>query len=302
MVVEEIAHLRKTYGIREIQFYDDTFTVMKQNCMRFCALMKERKLGVTWTAFVRTDCISDRMAHALKAGGCHQVLFGVESGDDEILRNIRKPIDKEQTKWAIKTAQKAGLEVRAAFMFGNPGETEKSMQRTLDYALKLNPDLAIFNITTPYPGTQMFKWAKKNGYLMTEDWGEYEVSTPIMSLPTVSPQQVTAFYKQAHKAFYNRPVMFLKALRRMRNLRHFTDNVHAFFYIVLRHGSTKRDFCRREWIDAKKEDFWTVPLIDPLLGNRIYRTNEVSRLSLGLPTADSQTDPANLPLPVLSAL
>ncbi len=169
LVVEEIAHLKKTYGIREIQFYDDTFTVIKKNCLEFCRLMKERNLGVSWTAFVRTDCFNEEMARAMKDGGCHQVMFGVESGDDEILQNIRKPIDKVKTQSAIKLAKRTGLEVRATFMFGNPGESKASIQRTIDYALKLDPDLALFNITTPYPGTQMFDWAKREGYLTTED-------------------------------------------------------------------------------------------------------------------------------------
>ena len=260
LVVEEIAHLRRTYGIREIQFYDDTFTIVKKNALRFCRLMKQRRLGISWTAFVRTDCFSEEMARALAAGGCHQVMFGVESGDDRIMKNIRKPIDREKTRWAIKTARKAGLEVRAAFMLGNPGETVESMQRTILHALELDPDLAIFNISTPYPGTQMFDWARRNGLLNTEDWGDYELSSAVMTLPTVTPRQVNEAYVRAHKVFYNRPIMFWRRLRRIRNVSHLVDNVHAFFYISLRRKLGTRGASRREWIQSQKEDFWDVPL------------------------------------------
>lgn len=277
-VVEEIVYLRRTYGIREIQFYDDTFTVLKKNALRFCRLMKERRLGVSWTAFVRTDCFNEEMARALKEGGCHQVMFGVESGDDQILENIRKPIDREKTRWAIKAAKKAGLEVRATFMLGSPGETIESMQRTIDYAVKLDPDLAVFNITTPYPGTEMFEWAGCNGYLNTEDWGDYELSGAIMNLPTVTTEQINEHYTRAHKVFYNRPIMFWRRLMRIRNLSQLVDDCHAFFYIVLRRKIGTRGLTHREWIEGKKEDFWDVPLKDPVLGDKFIRTCDVSKL------------------------
>ncbi len=298
-VVDEIQHMRETYGIREIQFYDDTFTIFKPNVMRFCQLMKERKLGVSWTAFVRTDCFSVELAQAMKDGGCHQVMFGVESGDDDILDVIRKPIDREKTEWSVKVAQKVGLEVRATFMFGNPTETVESMQRTIDYALQLDPDLALFNITTPYPGTQMFNWAKEYGYLNTEDWGEYELSSAIMTLPTVSPQQINVMYDEAHKKFYNRPIMFARRLQRIRSLSHFRDNIHAFFYIILRRKIGKRGLTRIEWVDGFKEDFWDVRLLDPSLEGKLVRTSQIHKLDLGVP--ETMTNPpASVPLPVLS--
>ncbi|UCE59383.1 MAG: cobalamin-dependent protein [Phycisphaerales bacterium] len=281
-VVDELAYLRQTYGIREIQFYDDTFTIFKKNVLRFCELMEKRKLGISWTAFARTDSFSEEMAKALKRGGCHQIMFGVESGDDEILKNIRKPVDRERTRWAVRTAQNAGLEVRATFMLGNPGETVESMQRTIAYALRLDPDLAIFNITTPYPGTEMFKWAKTNGLLNTEDWGEYELSRAIMTLPTVSPEQIAEAYSRAHRVFYNRPIMIARRLKRIRNISQLKDNIHAFFYIVLRRSIGQRDYTRLEWIDGFKENFWDVPIEDPVFDGRLIRTSEMQRGKLGL--------------------
>lgn len=299
-VVEEIAHLRRTYGIREIQFYDDTFTIFKSNVLRFCALMKARRLGVSWTAFVRTDCLTERMARAMRDAGCHQVLFGVESGDDEILRRIRKPIDRRKTEWAIRVARRAGLEVRAAFMFGNPGETVASMERTLDYAVKLDPDLAIFNVTTPYPGTQMFVWAKRNGYLNTEDWGEYELSGTIMTLPTVTPEEIADAYRRAYKVFYRRPIVFWRRLCSIRSFGHISDCVHAFCYIILRRKIGRRGFVCREWVDARKEDFWTIPLDEPVLDERSVAAIHVpAPQRTATPGAASHTN-RDVPLSILT--
>jgi len=300
LVVNEIEHLRRTYGIRQIQFYDDTFTVMKQNVMRFCALMKERKLGVSWAAFVRADCFSETMARAMVEAGCHQIMFGVESGDETILKNIRKPIEMDRTRDAVKTAQKAGLQVRASFMFGNPGETEATMQRTIDYALKLNPDLAIFNITTPYPGTQMFTWARANGYLRTEDWNDFELSDPVLMLPTVDQTRIAAAYNRAYRSFYRRPGTFARQLKRVRNVRHLLDGVQGVFYILFRLRLGSRSAGRREWVNAVKEDFWTIPLVDPVLGDKLYLTSEVAGLNVKRQTTPATTTEPVRSLPVLT--
>jgi hypothetical protein len=172
------------------------------------------------------------------------------------------------------------------------------MQRTIDYALELDPDLAIFNITTPYPGTEMFAWARRNGYLNTEDWGEYELSGAIMTLPTVTPREINDAYARAHQVFYNRPIMFWRRFRRTRNVSQFVDNVHAFFYIVLRRKIGTRGHYRREWIEAVKEDFWNVPLEDPVLGDRHIRTCDVHRLAV---EPVSEDDGRGIALPVLAS-
>lgn len=284
-VFKEVKHLHHTYGIREIQFYDDTFTVFKQNVMEFCALMRDSGLGISWAAFVRTDCFSERLAKAMKEGGCHQVMFGIESGDDQILENIRKPIDRERTRWAVQVAKKAGLEVRATYMLGNPGETVETMQKTIDYALELDSDLALFNITTPYPGTQMFTWAQKHGYLNTEDWGEYELSGAIMTLPTVSPEKIQEVYALAHKLYYNRPIMFWRRLMKIRNIRQLIDGIHAFSYIILRRNFGNRDFTRHEWIGVLKESFWNVPLEASRSSLKLIRTGVMPKSELGVPAS-----------------
>jgi len=90
-------------------------------------------------------------------------------------------------------------------MFGNPGETEETMEKTLQYAIKLDPDLALFNIATPYPGTEMFDWADEKGYLKTKDWNQYNFSQSILELPTVSSKKVEEMYNKAFRKFYFRP-------------------------------------------------------------------------------------------------
>lgn len=272
-VVEEIVRLKDRYGIREIQFYDDTFTVNRRNVLRFCEIMEARRVGVTFTAFVRTDCFGRDMAFALKRAGCHQVMFGIESGDDEILKNIRKPISRERTAQAVAMAREAGLEIRTTFIFGNMGETMDTMRRTLEYTLELDPDLALFNVNTPYPGTQLFQWAKQHGHLVTEDWNEYELSSFLLRLPTVSGQEVLDFYAHAHRTFYMRPKAWWRRLSRVSRPSHVRDLVHAAAFILLRHKLGARGAVRREWMDHKKEDFFDYAVEGgrELLTSRIHK-------------------------------
>lgn len=284
-VVDEIEHLRDVYGIREIQFYDDTFTVNRQNVLRFCELMKERKMGVSWTAFIRADCFSEELGKAMKGAGCHQVLIGVESGDAEILKNIRKPIQDKRTKQSIEIARKNGIETRCAFIFGNMGETLESMERTLQYSIELDSELAIFNVSTPYPGTQLFQWAKDKGYLVTEEWSEFELSTFLLNLPTVPNEKVMEFYAYAHKKFYSRPITIWRRAKGMRHWAQIRDAISAFFYIVLRHKVGRRGEVRSDWLGYKKADFFDLSLSEtgttPKLTYELRQPNTVDAKAWG---------------------
>lgn len=231
-VVDEIQRLQSRYGIREVSFYDDTFTIYKQQVTRFCDLIVERGIDLTWSCFARTDCVSPPLLKKMRAAGCHQILFGIESADPQILETIRKPIDIEQTRRACRMVQEAGIDVRAAFMFGNPGETLQSMRRTIDFAKQLAPDIAIFNITTPYPGTQMFEWARKNGHLRTLDWNYYDLANQVLDLPTVTRDGVNAMYRTAYREFYFRFGYILRRLTKMRGWADIKANFQAFRSIM----------------------------------------------------------------------
>lgn len=239
-VVDEIETLQRRYGIREVSFYDDTFTIYKQTVARFCDLVVERRLDLTWSCFARTDCVSPWLLKKMKAAGCHQILFGIESADPEILETIRKPIDLDLTRRAVRMVQEAGIAVRAAFMFGNPGETIASMQRSIDFAKSLEPDIAIFNITTPYPGTQMFDWAYRNGYLRTLDWTDYDLANAVLDLPTVSAEQINEMYRRAYREFYLRPAYLARRLLRMRSLDDIRMNLRAMRSVLTAKATVRR--------------------------------------------------------------
>ena len=260
LVVDEIIKIKERYGIREIQFYDDTFTATRANVLEFCRLMKEKKVGISWSAFARIDCINEQLIKAMKEAGCHQIMFGIESGDLEVLKKMGKTIPLQRAENAIKITRAAGIEVRCTFIYGCEGETAESMQKTLDFALKLDPDIALFNIATPYPGTQLFNWAKRNGYLMHEDWTRYELGLPVIRLPTASPEKIMEFYKRSFIIFYRRPIAILRRVKNISTLSHLVDAISAFTFVIFRYKLGPRGIVREDWNLYKKEHFFDYPL------------------------------------------
>jgi len=102
------------------------------------------------------------------------------------------------------------------------------MQETLRWAIRINPDFVIFNITTPYPGTEMFDWAKANGLSSsTEDWDDYDLSRAVMKFPALSPDEVNAFYRYAYRRYYFRPGFLAGRLAHMRSLQDLVNSLQA---------------------------------------------------------------------------
>jgi len=259
-VVEDIRFLHDTYGIREVEFFDDTFTVMKKNVMRFCRLMKDARLGVVWTAYIRADCFSEDIGRAMKEAGCHQVLIGVESGNMQILELLRKPIAFDKIKQTVRTAQSCGLAVRASYIIGNVGETDETLEDSFRFSMELDTELANFHVCTPYPGTQLYRWAKENNSLVTDEWSDFEMTTFLLKLPTITADQVFKFHQDSHRRYFMRWKMIQRQIRQIQSWEHLRDNFKAFLYVILRLKPHKASAFAREWTQNRKADFFDVPI------------------------------------------
>jgi len=211
-IVDEIALLQQRFGIKEIGFYDDTFASDPARVRTFCSLLEKNRINVTWTCMSRINYADPETLKVMAKVGCHMICYGVESANLDVLRNIRKGINLNQVRPVVEMTQKAGIRTRLSFMYGNPGETPETMKQTLEFAMSAKPDLVQFNITTPYPGTEMFKWADTHGYLTTKDWAQYDFYNVIMKLPTVTAQQIHDFYCYSYKKFYQNPAFLLRQL------------------------------------------------------------------------------------------
>ncbi|MFA5175225.1 MAG: radical SAM protein [Patescibacteria group bacterium] len=215
-IIDEIKLLQKNYGINEVAFYDDTFTLFKDLIKDFCNLLIEAKIDIVWSCFTRVDCVNKEILTLMKKAGCHMILFGVESADEKILANINKIISLQQVKDVVKFARKINIQTRASFMFGNPGETIETIKKTISFAIDLDPDEVQFNIATPYPGTEFYNWANENNLIMSYNWDDYSYSNMVFELTGLSRENLKYYYKLAHRKFYFRPKIIIRRFLHIR--------------------------------------------------------------------------------------
>jgi radical SAM superfamily enzyme YgiQ (UPF0313 family) len=231
-VIEELKVLTGRYGIKEISFSDDTLPSVHTRIVKLCEEIIKNKIDITWSCNAIVKFVDKDVLHLMKKAGCHHICYGIESVDTAILKNINKNIKIEDAEKAIAETKKAGIACRASFMFGNMGETVASMAKTLQFTLEANPDFALFNIATPYPGTPMYDWAKKNGYLLSEDLSLYTASKCLVNLPTVSPSIVEEYARYAWKKFYGRPSYIVGRLFKIRSIHDIKAYYNAFFSLL----------------------------------------------------------------------
>ena len=151
-VLDEMQHLRDSFGAREIFFADDIFLLRKQDIQRFCQACAARQLGVHWIGQMRADRVDPAIASAMAQAGCQRIYFGVESGSDKILRDAKKGMTKAQIQRGVAAAIDAGLRVKTGWIYGLPGPLEEQYA-SIDFMLELRPHEISIHQLIPFPGT-----------------------------------------------------------------------------------------------------------------------------------------------------
>ncbi len=231
-IIDEINILQRDYGIKEVAFYDDTFTLFKEVVREFCDIIKKEKIDLTWSCFTRVDHINEDLLKIMKQAGCHLILFGIESADEQILKNINKKISLDQAIQAVRASRKIGIETRASFMIGNQGETEETIKKTIAFAIKLDPDEVQFNIATAYPGTELFAWAKELGYIKSFNWDDYSMSNVVLEIPGLPREKMQYYYELAHRKFYFRPKVIIRRLAHIRSWEQFIQEIKGGLALI----------------------------------------------------------------------
>lgn len=178
-IIAEIKYIIKTFDRSAFYFVDDLFTRDEKRVLEFCGAVREEKLDIVWRCLARVDMVSERMIAAMYEAGCRVIDFGVESCDDEILRNIKKGYAYEKVKRAFEWTAKIGMKTKAHMMLALPGDTTETMFRTIDRICSLPADYIQFNITIPFPGTELWTWMIEKGILPKEQarsWEFYQMS------------------------------------------------------------------------------------------------------------------------------
>jgi len=204
-VMAEFEHLA-SIGVKEIFFKDFTFGVRKDLTIQLCEEMVRNRLDLTWIAACRVDTVDRELLEAMKRAGCHTIQFGVESADEELLRQYRKKITQDQTYRTFELCREVGIRTLAHFILGLPGETRESIMQTVEYARTLRCDYASFNVVIPQVGTDLRKLTIEKGYyhpeVQTFDSGR---SFPVVETEKLTRDELWDYRNRAIRSFYLDP-------------------------------------------------------------------------------------------------
>lgn len=197
-VVDEMQFLVEHYGMRSIYIDDDTFNIGKKRMLRFAELVKERNLGVPWAVMARADTSDEVTMEAFADAGMKAIKFGVESGDQDIVKKSGKNLNLERLRRMVKKCHELGIRIHLTFTFGLPGETKETVQKTIDLALELDPHSLQYSIVTPFPGSRLYEMMDDQGKLESKDWSLYDgYNNAVMRTETLSSRDLEGARRRA---------------------------------------------------------------------------------------------------------
>ncbi|WP_420547901.1 B12-binding domain-containing radical SAM protein [Curvivirga sp.] len=165
-VVDEVTHFHDKYDINILKIYDDLFSVKEDRIREFCDLMRETKLGIHWNASMRVCDVTPDLLRDMKDAGCVYIGYGFESADDNVLDSMQKKVTVKEIQHAIEITEQAGVGVQGNFIFGDPAETQSSIENTIDFYEKHCKDHIIHcDYVTPYPGSPIFDHTVRKGLI-----------------------------------------------------------------------------------------------------------------------------------------
>ena len=209
-ILGEIQLCVEKFGIDDFYFNADTFTYDREWTIELCKAIIDSNLKIRWGCNSRVDTIDAERLNWMKKAGCWVIGFGIETGDKESLELMNKDTTLEQAEKAVRLCKEAGIRVHTFFVIGFPWETREHVQRTVNFARKLDPDFFDFNIATPLPGTPLWNQVKREG-LWESGGGSYaEASTRTQML---TAEELTRLRRRALWGMYLRPRYILRTLK-----------------------------------------------------------------------------------------
>ncbi len=223
-VAAEWRHLVRELGATEIGVLDDSFNIDRKRVAALCDLLVAQGLNhVPWIMIngIRANLADEETLGRMKAGGCKRTAFGVESGNQVILNSIDKRLDLDEVRAAFRAARRVGMETIGFFMIGLPGDTAETMDQTIRLACELDPVVANFSMTTPFPGTTLYTLIKEaerqgRGRLLINDWDNFIFleGRARYELDGLTAELQERKWKEAYRRFYLRPKRVLQTLMR----------------------------------------------------------------------------------------
>jgi anaerobic magnesium-protoporphyrin IX monomethyl ester cyclase len=215
-VVDDLEHLVREYGIRNVKFADEMFVLNRKHVEGICDEIINRKLDLNIWAYARVDTVKDGMLEKLKKAGFNWLAFGIEAANANVRDMVQKGFDQEDIFVTLQKTWDAGIHVIGNYIFGLPEDNLSTMQETLDLSMKLNCEFANFYCAMAYPGSQLYTMALAQGWQLPETWGGYsQHAVDSRPLPTkyLASGDVLRFRDEAFQSYYCNPT-YLEMVRR----------------------------------------------------------------------------------------
>ncbi len=212
-VIEEMELLEKQFKMEFVVIEDDTFTVDDARVEKICQMKIQRGLKLEWNCFARSFEMRPELARLMRQAGCRIVNFGVESGNPEVFKAVRKGGSLDTIKQAVAACNAAGLRTMASFIIGHPTDTPDTVRQTIEFAKEIRPTVAMFFPMVPFPGTAI--WKPEYRPARMEDWRTYLTFDvpPFSFMPGASPEEVKRLADRATAEFYMRPSQLWRMFR-----------------------------------------------------------------------------------------
>ncbi|MFC1515997.1 B12-binding domain-containing radical SAM protein [Thermodesulfobacteriota bacterium] len=214
-VLEMIRFLVEKYQMKEIIFEDDQFLLKKDRVWEVCEGLLNADLDITWSCSGRVSSVDDPVLLGLmKQSGCWQINYGIESASQKILDFARKAITVEQVEKAVRLTHEAGILAKGYFIFGLPHETEKTMEKTIQFAKRIPlTDISVFMLT-PFPGSRVYDIASLYGTI-DNDFSKMNILDVVYVPEGLSKETLIYYQKRFMRTFYLRPRIVMSYLKRL---------------------------------------------------------------------------------------
>jgi anaerobic magnesium-protoporphyrin IX monomethyl ester cyclase len=205
-VLSEIKALQ-ALEVHSIHMYADLFTIDRDHVVGICEGLLEQKLAVRWTCNSRVDSVDEDLLRLMGRAGCWMISWGIESGDETMLRRMHKGTSLAKVEQALRWAKQAHIQNYGYFIIGMPGETEDSIRKTIAFAKKLPLDLALFHIAAPHPGTPFFFEVVENGWFRPGTrWEEVDMDrSTVLDYPNLKAEDLERWAQRAFREWAFRP-------------------------------------------------------------------------------------------------
>jgi radical SAM superfamily enzyme YgiQ (UPF0313 family) len=212
-IAAEIELLYNRYHVREIAFVDDTFTIRPERIFELFKILNHKKIHFPWTCMSRINTVDFETIKFMKDHGCWHISFGIESGNADILRLIRKNISLTDTKKVIGWCHQVGIRTKGFFIIGHPGETLATIEQTIQTALALPLDDVVVTLNTPLPGTEQYQTAEDYGSLERGDWSRFNMWNPVFVPKGLTEDILLRKHQEFYRRFYLRPRIMVRYVR-----------------------------------------------------------------------------------------